>query len=104
MKIINPLFFLWALRLCLPERKMMSRDISAVGTADVKSWVLIIVLFIALFIIVAALLPELTTSLTSYAGNETTFGPILQTIVPILIGVGLLLLAIGAFLGKAKSM
>ncbi len=103
MRIINPLVFLWAFRLGFPERKKMSQDISAIGTDTVSSWVLMIVLFIALFIIVAALIPELTSALASYAGNETTFGPILETIVPLLVGIGLLLLAITVFLSKAKQ-
>ena len=60
-----------------------------------------------LLIIVAALFGPLTDALADYAANDTVFGPVLQSIVPILIGVGILLGFVGAFLafkGEAQSL
>ena len=65
---------------------------------DVKRWTGLIIGAMVLLIIVAALFGPLNTALADYAANETTFGPILQTLVPILIGVGILLAFVGAFL------
>jgi hypothetical protein len=70
---------------------------------NVGHWVVLVIAAMVLLIVVAALFGPLTTALTSYAGNETTFGPILKTIVPILIGVGILLAFVVAFLPKMKS-
>ena len=36
--------------------------------------------------------------LADYAANETTFGPVLQVIVPLLIGVGILLVGVAMFM------
>lgn len=65
---------------------------------NVNRWVGLVIGAVVLLTIVAALFGPLTTALASYAANETTFGPIVQTIVPILIGVGILLAFVGAFL------
>jgi len=65
---------------------------------NVGAWVGLIIGAMVLVIIVATLLPKLTDALASYAGNETTFGPVLQTIVPLLIGVGILVAFVGSFL------
>lgn len=70
---------------------------------NVGEWVGLIVGAMVLVIIVAALLGPLNTALDSYAKNDTTFGPILKTIVPLLIGVGILLAFVGAFLGYRRS-
>lgn len=71
---------------------------------DVGRWVYVIVGAMVLVIVVAALFGPLTDALADYAANETTFGPILQTIVPILIGVGILLAFVAAFLLRRRSM
>src|SRR6266705_478859 len=62
---------------------------------NVGHWTYLIVAAFVLVIVVAALLGPLKTGLASYAANDTTFGPILQNIVPILIGVGILLAFVG---------
>jgi hypothetical protein len=69
---------------------------------NVSKWVYVVVLAMVLLIVVAALFGPLNDALADYAENETTFGPILQTIVPILIGVGILLAFVGAFLGYTR--
>lgn len=65
---------------------------------NVGKWTSLIIGSVVLLIIVAALFTPLNSALNSYAANETTFGPIIKTIVPLLIGVGILLLFVGAFL------
>jgi len=75
------------------------------GDMDVGGWVGVVIGAVVLLIVVAALFGPLTDALASYATNETTFGPIIQTLVPILIGVGILLAFVGAFLyGKRTGL
>lgn len=66
-------------------------------------WVGVVVGALVLVTIVAALFGPLTDALADYADNETTFGPILQTIVPLLIGVGILLAFVAAFLHYRRA-
>ncbi len=68
---------------------------------EAQKWTMKIVSFLVLVIIVGALFGPLNTALANYAANETTFGPILQTIVPILVGVGVLLVGVAMFLGPS---
>ena len=70
---------------------------------NVGNWVYLVIAAMILLIVVAALFGPLTDALADYAANETTFGPILQTIVPILIGVGILLAFVVVFLPRRKS-
>lgn len=76
------------------------------GALDPQNWATVIILLIVVIILVTALIGTLTTQLASYAENETTLGPTVQTIVPILISVGLILATVGALLayrgGKAS--
>jgi len=82
--------------------RFLRKDTAGDPGMNVGAWVGLIVGAIVLLIIVAALLPSLGNALKSYAGNETTFGPVLQTIVPLLIGVAILLGFVGAFLHFRK--
>lgn len=68
------------------------------GQVNIGAWVGLVVGFMILVLIVAALWPTFMAALASYAANETTFGPVVQTIVPILVGAGILLLAVAMFL------
>ncbi len=70
---------------------------------DVSDWGMTIVLLIVLFILVGALMPTMITTLTDYAGNETVLGPVLQTLVPILVSVAMLLIAVVVLLAKARE-
>ena len=70
------------------------------GTAQVGHWVGLVISAMILVIVVGALFGPLTTALADYAANETRFGPILVTITPILIGVGILLYFVTTFLPK----
>jgi len=70
---------------------------------DVGAWTGLVIAAMITVIVVGALFGPLTTALADYAGNETTFGPILQTLVPILIGVGILLAFVAAFLPRLKG-
>lgn len=74
------------------------------GELDPGMWAGLFVSVVILVLIVAALFPTLTTALTNYAGNETTFGPILVIVVPLVIGAAILLGIVAVFLGKAKNI
>lgn len=67
--------------------------------AMVKAWVKKILYFVVLITIVAALFGAvLVPALDKYAANDTTFGATVKTISLLLIGVGLVLLAVEEFL------
>lgn len=71
---------------------------------NVGHWVGLIIGAIVLLIVVAALFPTLVSSLNSYAGNDTSgLGTVLVTIVPVLIGVGILLAFVFGFLPAARK-
>ena len=71
---------------------------------SVNHWTYIVVSAFVLLIVVAALFPTLTKSLTGYAKNDTSgIGTILETVVPLLIGVGILLAFVFAFLPRGKK-
>jgi sterol desaturase/sphingolipid hydroxylase (fatty acid hydroxylase superfamily) len=74
------------------------------GELDPGMWAGLFVSVVILVLIVAALFPTLTTALTNYAGNETTFGPILVIVVPLVIGAAILLGIVAVFLGKARNI
>jgi hypothetical protein len=74
------------------------------GDLDPGMWAGLFVSVVILVLIVAALFPVLTTALANYAGNETTFGPILVIVVPLVIGAAILLGIVAVFLGKTKSL
>jgi len=74
------------------------------GDLDPGMWAGLFVSVVILVLIVAALFPTLTTALTNYAGNETTFGPILVIVVPLVIGAAILLGIVAVFLGKARNI
>lgn len=84
-------------------RKTLRRDHRGDLGMNVGNWVYLVIAAMILLIVVAALFGPLTDALADYAANETTFGPILQTIVPILIGVGILLAFVVVFLPRRKS-
>ncbi len=70
---------------------------------DVADWGMTVVLLIVLFILIGALMPILVSTLADYAGNETVIGPVLETLVPILVSIALLLVAVLILLKKAKG-
>ena len=69
---------------------------------DPGKWVYVVLMVIVLVLIVAALLPTLTTSLASYAANETTFGPVLETLVPLVVGAAILIAIVVGLLVMAR--
>lgn len=87
----------------LMRHRILRHDVAGDPGMNVGHWVYIVIAAMVLVIVVAALFGPLTTALTNYADNETTFGPILQTLVPILIGVGILLAFVVTFLPRAKK-
>lgn len=69
---------------------------------DPGHWALLFVSIIVVVIIVAALFGPLNTALTSLAANNTSVGPTFQTIVPIVLVLGLLLAVVGVAFGTLK--
>lgn len=79
------------------------RSKSHLADFEIGSFVKKIVMGVVLILVYVALLGPLTTALGNWAKNETTFGPIAQTVVPLLIGVGILLAFIFAFVPSARE-
>lgn len=73
----------------MDTRDKMHRRMDDKGTLDAGEWTYLFVAVVVLVLIVAALFPVLTGALGDYADNETTFGPILQVIVPLVFMAGL---------------
>lgn len=84
------------------RRENMIRH-DTLGAVAVGYWVGLVVTSIVLLLIVAALIPNLNQALFNYSNNETVFGPILKTIVPILIGAGILLLFVSVYISEVRS-
>ena len=82
---------------------LLRRKLSETGSLDAAEWATLFVSVVVLVLIIAALFPVLTTALGDYATNETTFGPILVVVVPLVIGAAILLGIVAVFLGKAKA-
>jgi hypothetical protein len=81
------------------RQESIRTNTSGMAQMNVGHWVSLVVGAMVLLIVVGALFGPLTTALAGYAANDTSgLGAILQTLVPILIGVGILLGFIGAFL------
>lgn len=73
------------------------------GDLNISDWGYTIVVLIVMFILIAALMPTLATALTDYNATEPIIGTILETLVPILIGLALLLLVVATLLKKSGS-
>lgn len=71
------------------------------GEMSVGGFLETILLIIVMVVAVGALFTTLSSSLNSYATNETTFGPILLVLVPILIGAAILIHVVRETLSKA---
>lgn len=70
---------------------------------DIGDFTKKITLGVVLILVYVALLTPLNSALTKWAANETTFGPIAKTVVPLLIGVGILLAYIAAFVPSFRE-
>lgn len=79
------------------------REVNRLADFDIGSFMKKLVLGIVLILVYVALLAPLNTSLTSWSANETTFGPIAKTVVPLLIGVGILLMYVFAFVPSTRE-
>lgn len=92
--VIGLISYFFALALVDPReawRQASNLRNDLAGAFDVGTFVGLVIGVIVLIIIVASLMGTLKTNLTKYAANETTFGPTMQTLVPLLIGVGIIL-------------
>jgi hypothetical protein len=70
---------------------------------DIGGFTRKIVMGVVLILVYVALLTPLKAALASWAGNDTTFGGIAQTVVPLLIGLGILLAYIFAFVPSVRE-
>lgn len=68
------------------------------GGLDPGQWGATIIMVIVVVILVTALMGTLVTYLGYFAENETTIGPVVELLVPILISLGILLAAVAALL------
>lgn len=69
----------------------LSKDRKAMASLDPSAWGYTVVMVIVVIILITALMGTLTTWLGYYAANETALGGVVQTIVPILISVAIIL-------------
>jgi len=67
--------------------------------ATIVTFIILVIAIMVLVIVLANLWPTFTTSLTSYANNETTFGPTVKSLTPLLIGVAVLLVVLALIFG-----
>lgn len=79
------------------------KSVNQNGSLNPGEWTYLFVAVVVLVLIIAALFPVLNDALADYAGNETTFGPILVVIVPLVIGAAILLGVVSVFLAKARG-
>jgi NADH:ubiquinone oxidoreductase subunit 3 (subunit A) len=86
------------------------RDIREIARLRADSWGFnvgafagLVIGIIVVVIIVASLMGTLKTNLTKYAANESTFGPTMQTVVPLLIGVSILLAIVYVLLERRAT-
>lgn len=66
-------------------------------------WVGVVIGAVVLFAVVAAIFPTLTTALNDYATAEPTFGPVIETLVPLLLGAAILLGIVYVFMGRKQT-
>jgi len=81
----------------------LREDEAGASSLNPGVWASLFVGVVILVLIVAALFPVLTSALGDYAANETTFGPILVIVVPLVIGAAILLGIVAVFLGRARG-
>lgn len=71
---------------------------------DVGHWVGLVIGAMVLLIAVGALFTPFLVGASGYAANDTSgFGNIIVTLAPILLGVGILLVFVSAFLPKMHA-
>lgn len=87
------------------EKRVLRKDIRGdPGSGlDLGKWIYVIVGVMVLVIVVSALLGPLNTQLRGYALNDTTFGPVLKTLVPILIGAAILIAIVAALIVRRRG-
>ena len=71
------------------DRKPLRGDSG--GELAVGHWTSLIIGIVVLLYVVANLFPSITTSSSEYANVSPVFGGLIETLLPILIGAGLLL-------------
>jgi len=88
------------MNLHIPERLQLRNDEE--GVVVLESIVVFIVLVISvmvLVIVLSNLWPIFTGALTNYSNNETTFGPTVKKLTPLLIGIAVLLVILALVFG-----
>lgn len=87
--------------IAIPSWQDLRKDIQ--GELNVGHWVGLVIGAMILVLIVAAIWSQFTAALASYAENETTFGSVLASVVPILVGAGILLAFVYVFIQQIKT-
>jgi len=65
---------------------------------SVKWWIVLIVMCLIVIIAIAILFPELDIGFVEYAETEPMSGPTLISILPVLLGAGIVVLLLAVFL------
>lgn len=79
--------------------RTLRSDYAGEPGVSVGEWLGKILGFLVLIVAVSAIYAtSLKTALASYAANETTFGPTIEVLVPLLLGIGILFVGIEVFM------
>jgi len=62
-------------------------------------FIALVLCLMVLVIVLSNIWPAFTTNLTNYSTNETTFGPTVKKLTPLLIGVAVLLAIVAMIFG-----
>jgi hypothetical protein len=62
-------------------------------------FIVLVIAIMVLVIVLANLWPTFTNALANYSTNETTFGPTVKSLTPLLIGVAVLLIILALVFG-----
>jgi len=66
---------------------------------SVMIFIALVLCLMVLVIVLSNIWPAFTTNLTNYSTNETTFGPTVKKLTPLLIGVAVLLAIVAMIFG-----
>lgn len=85
----------------LSLRGIRKNDQGVAVLATIVTFIVLVIAIMVLVIVLANLWPTFTGALTNYSNNETTFGPTVKSITPLLIGVAVLLVILALVFGMA---
>lgn len=93
----------WALAVAWVTLNLHPELSNGIETASVGVLIEIVLVYMVLFLILAAVYTPVNNALAAYAKNETTMGPVIHSVWWILIGAGILLGMIYTLLRVGKE-